>query len=394
MIPEGWELRQLYDLSSKISDGLHSTPNYVESSDYFFINGNNLKNGHIVIGKTTKCVSKEEAKKHKKELSDRTILMSINGTIGSLAYYQGENVILGKSAAYINLKDSVNKDFIYYFLSTSKTQQLFESELTGTTIRNLSLRSIKSIKVLLPPLPEQKKIAQILTTWDKAIETVEKLIANSQQKKKALMQQLLTGKKRFPEFDGEWKEAPLKQLCIITKGKQLNKSTLSKQGLYPVINGGIKPSGYTDKFNCIKGTITISEGGNSCGYVGLIRQDFWCGGHCYTVSPKTIENMYLHHYLKFNEPKIMRLRVGSGLPNIQKKAIESVKVRYPSANEQQKISSVLSSADQEIETWQQELAHLQQEKKALMQQLLTGKRRVKVAVSATEALQLGGSHEV
>ena len=209
MVPKGWEIKHLSELASKISDGIHKTPLYADTSEIYFINGNNLKSGSIVIQDSTKCVDENDAINHRKDLGVRTLLMSINGTIGNLAYYRGENVVLGKSASYINIKDSVNLDFIYYVLSSSKTQAFYESELTGTTIRNLSIKSIKSTEILTPPLPEQKKIAQILSTWDKAISVTEKLLANSQQQKKALMQQLLTGKKRLLDengvrFSGKW----------------------------------------------------------------------------------------------------------------------------------------------------------------------------------------------
>jgi len=381
MIPEGWVYLPIKELCESIVDCVNKTAPVVDyETPYKMIRTTNVRHGKVDTI-NVRCVAKETFEKWVRRGAPKKgdIIFTREAPVGETGLLDSNDMLfLGqRTMMYRADRNKSNNLFILYSLQTRFCQKQIENFSNGGTVAHMRVPDCGEIILRVPPLPEQKKIAQILSTWDKAIETVEKLIENSQQKKKALMQQLLTGKKRFPEFDGEWKEAPLKQLCIITKGKQLNKSTLSKQGLYPVINGGIEPSGYTDKFNCIKGTITISEGGNSCGYVGLIRQDFWCGGHCYTVSPKTIENMYLYHYLKFNEPQIMRLRVGSGLPNIQKKAIESVKVRCPSSNEQQKIASVLSSADQETETWQKELSHLKQEKKALMQQLLTGKRRVK-----------------
>ncbi|EFO2125892.1 restriction endonuclease subunit S, partial [Escherichia coli O106] len=238
MVPKGWEIKHLSELASKISDGIHKTPLYADTSEIYFINGNNLKSGSIVIQDSTKCVDENDAINHRKDLGVRTLLMSINGTIGNLAYYRGENVVLGKSASYINIKDSVNLDFIYYVLSSSKTQAFYESELTGTTIRNLSIKSIKSTEILTPPLPEQKKIAQILSTWDKAISVTEKLLTNSQQQKKALMQQLLTGKKRLLDENGTrfsetWKLYALSKLFqrVTTKnnGKSNNVVTISGQ---------------------------------------------------------------------------------------------------------------------------------------------------------------------
>ncbi|ASC06924.1 restriction endonuclease subunit S [Acetobacter pasteurianus] len=193
------------------------------------------------------------------------------------------------------------------------------------------------------------------------------------------MEQLLTGKKRLPGFSEEWKILPFKKIAQLTKGSQLNRLDCVSNGIFPVINGGITPSGYTNEANRAAGTITISEGGNSCGYVDYQREKFWCGGHCYSVERPTLFIDFLYQTLKFLQPKIMRLRVGSGLPNIQKKALETLPLYHPIAtNEQKAIAAVLTTADEEIAAIESDLSRLRQEKKALMQQLLTGKRRVKV----------------
>ena len=194
------------------------------------------------------------------------------------------------------------------------------------------------------------------------------------------MQQLLTAKTRFSEFSDDWKIVKLCDIVKINKGKQLNKAGLSKIDKYPVVNGGISPSGYTNKWNVEKDTITISEGGNSCGYVNFITSKFWSGGHCYSVTkinPNTV-NKFLFQFLKLKERLIMNLRVGSGLPNIQKKDIDLFKIKLPPTKEQQKIAQVLTLADDEITKLQTELALLKTQKKGLMQQLLTGKIRIKI----------------
>src|SRR5690606_26661145 len=110
---KGWNEKYLVKLCFKISDGIHSTPNYDESGDYHFVNGNNLVDGTIIINESTKRVSKEEFLKHKRELGNNTILLSINGTIGNLSEYNNEKVVLGKSACYINInEEKVDKKFI------------------------------------------------------------------------------------------------------------------------------------------------------------------------------------------------------------------------------------------------------------------------------------------
>ena len=184
---------------------------------------------------------------------------------------------------------------------------------------------------------------------------------------------------RFAEFTDKWQEFRLGDICEIKKGEQLNKLTLSDdtKGKFAVINGGILPSGYTDKFNSHENTITISEGGNSCGFVNLIREKFWSGGHCYTIVESKANTLYLYYFLKFKEKFIQELRVGSGLPNIQKKDIEKFKIFLPALTEQKKIAQILSICDKEIDTLKSKLQCLKTQKKGLMQQLLSAKVRVK-----------------
>ncbi|MCA7073814.1 restriction endonuclease subunit S [Escherichia coli] len=289
-------------------------------------------------------------------------------------------------------KTKITNEYLFSMLKTKEFIQFISNLVRGNANQvSITLADLFKYKFILPSLSEQKRIAQILSTWDKAISVTEKLLANSQQQKKALMQQLLIGKKRLLDengvrFSGEWKQdVNLGSIINISKGVQINKNTLSEDGQFPVINGGIAPSGFTSEFNTDENTITISEGGNSCGYVAFQKKSFWCGGHCYAVRKTALDLSFTFHLLKYNELKIMGLRVGSGLPNIQKKAIEAFTVNFPVTSvEQQKIAAVLSAADDEIATLEKKLACLRDEKKALMQQLLTGKRRVKVDEAVAE----------
>ena len=202
------------------------------------------------------------------------------------------------------------------------------------------------------------------------------------------MQQLLPQgttppKKRLPRFSGEWREAKLGSLADISKGEQKGRASLAEEGPVPVINGGITPSGYTEHPNTAANTITISEGGNSCGHVDLIRQPFWCGGHCYALKNLKVDRDFLFAVLKHRQLEIMSLRVGSGLPNIQKKALSQFSIPVPPKSEQVEIGELAASADREIAAQEAQLTALRQEKAALMQQLLTGKRRGKLPESET-----------
>ncbi len=131
MVPKGWVVNNLGSLATKISDGIHTTPKYADKSSIYFINGNNLKDGEIIIQKSTKFVDDNDAVNHQRDLTNRTILMSINGTIGNLAYYRGESVILGKSACYINVKEDTDINFIYNLMLRSPQSQKLIVSLTG-----------------------------------------------------------------------------------------------------------------------------------------------------------------------------------------------------------------------------------------------------------------------
>jgi type I restriction enzyme, S subunit len=144
-----WKYKNLLSLCSRIGDGLHGTPEYTNDSDIFFINGNNLKSGKIEISENTKKVSLSDFDKNFIPLNTNSLLLSINGTLGSMAFYNGENVILGKSAAYLNFESGINKFYFYYF-QLPHIQKYFYDVATGSTIKNLSLKSIQDFEVPVP----------------------------------------------------------------------------------------------------------------------------------------------------------------------------------------------------------------------------------------------------
>ena len=153
----------------------------------------------------------------------------------------------------------------------------------------------------------------------------------------------------FNSLNGEM--FSLADLAEIIKGKQVNGEFLAETGDYYVMNGGVERSGYYHAFNVSANTISISEGGNSCGYIQWNSVPFWSGGHCYTlnIKEKSVENKYLYHFLKWSESAIMKLRIGSGLPNIQKKDLERVSIIIPTYSKQKEIIDLVDSIDSKID---------------------------------------------
>ena len=163
----------------------------------------------------------------------------------------------------------------------------------------------------------------------------------------------------------------LSEICDIVKGKQINGEYLSESGEYYVMNGGTEPSGYYSEYNVKANTISISEGGNSCGYVQFNNFPFWSGGHCYSLQniADIVDNLYLYHYLKSKEEAIMKLRIGSGLPNIQKKDLAMFKTIVPPFEQQITISTFLSSLERKAEIEERILNVMQKQKLYLLQQM-------------------------
>ena len=166
---DAWEQRKFSEGVSEIGDGLHGTPIYCEDGNVYFINGNNLVDGKIVISAEAKKVNESQQSTADKSLDDTTILMSINGTIGNLAYYSGERLMLGKSAAYIKVSE-FDKRFVYAYLQAPSVQGYFMDSLTGTTIKNLGLKAIREMIMFIPQdVDEQKRIGKFLDYLDNLI---------------------------------------------------------------------------------------------------------------------------------------------------------------------------------------------------------------------------------
>lgn len=191
-LPVGWEWVRLLDITTLIGDGLHGTPNYVEHGPYFFVNGNNLKDGTIKITKSTKMVNENEFEKHKKDLSERSILLSINGTLGNIAYYNNEPIILGKSACYINLLNNISKDYLKVIFNSCYFKFYANSNATGSTIKNLGLRSISLMPIPLPPMEQQNRISTHVEKYVTLCDQLEQHSLTSLDAHQQLVETLLT----------------------------------------------------------------------------------------------------------------------------------------------------------------------------------------------------------
>lgn len=315
------------------------------------------------------------------------------GSIGDVFFLEEDFWPLNTSLWVKNFHGNYEK-FIYYLLCNFDFKKF--SDKTG--VPGVNRNDLHAVKVGLPPLSEQRKIAAILSTWDKAITTTEQLLANSQQQKKALMQQLLTGKKRLLDengerFRGEWKDVRLKSL--LHEEKTRNKKNNIERVLSVTNHSGfVLPEDQFSKrvaSDDVSNYKVVKRGQygynpsrlNVGSFARLNSYDEGLLSPMYVVfsiNEKHLNSDYFLNWMSSNEAKqrIAGSTQGSVRDSVGFEALCGFPFKLPPLKEQQKIAAVLNAADEEISALQQKIEALKQEKKALMQQLLTGKRRVKV----------------
>lgn len=381
VIPEDWDVSTMGEICIKIQDGTQFSPKS-GGKDYLYVTSKNIRFGYLDISSAFFIDREQHQSIYRRcDVKKSDLLLTKDGAnTGNAALNSlDEEFSLLSSIAFFRFHESkhIAGYFLQQFLAPAG-QRRMQDAMAGNAITRLTLGKINKLKFPVPPTKaEQEVIAEALSDADALIESLEQLITKKRQIKQGAMQELLTGKKRLPGFSGEWEVKSLVEISITSKGSQLHGSESTQDGKYPHLNGGIAPSGYAEKSNTPANTIAISEGGNSCGYVQLMTAPYWCGGHCYSIIPKCINNGFLYHALKSQQTALMGLRVGSGLPNVQKTALLQFKLCYPSNGAEQKaIATVLSDMDTEIDELEIKLDKAGQIKQGMMHNLLTGKIRL------------------
>ena len=237
-IPATWNWARLSNITSILGDGIHGTPEYDATGTVYFINGNNLSNGSIEIKADTKKVSEQEAEKHKRLLNSTTVLVSINGTLGNVAFYNGENVILGKSACYFNLMGNIDKQYIKHILETEYFTEYAKNVATGSTIKNVPLAGMRNFLIPVPPITEQHRIilgmvrlAHSIVRYNDA-QTKLDLLNNvlNEKLKKSVLQEAIQGK-LVPQLAEEGTAQELLEQIKAEKEKLVKEGKLKKSAL-------------------------------------------------------------------------------------------------------------------------------------------------------------------
>ena len=393
-IPVEWNYSKIKHIATKVTDGEHITPKRSESG-YYLLSARNILDNVVSLANVD-YVGEDEYRRIRKRCNPEfnDLVISCSGTIGRVTVVPKKlKFVMVRSAALVKLKqDIVVPQFVKSSIQSFEVQKQILRTLNQGAQANLFINHIEKLIVPLPPLPEQKKIAQILTTWDKAIAHSQDLIAQLKRRKKGLMQQLLTGKTRLKGFGGAWEEVRLGSFLTESRIKG-NSGDIAKKITVKLYGKGVfakdekfQGSKNTQYYKRKAGQFIYSKLDFLNGAFGVIPEEL--NGFestldlpCFDVDKTKICTEYLlalvtqeSFYKRFDGGAIG----GRKAKRIQVKEFLSLKPIFPSFEEQKAIAQVLTTADTEIATQEKYLHQLQAQKKGLMQQLLTGAKRVKV----------------
>ena len=407
LIPEDWEVKKLGEILKEYSLG-GNYENNSEESGIPLIKMGNIGRGKIDLSKIEYLPKNVNYSKND-ILKYNDILFNTRNTldlVGKVSIWKNEALFALYNSNLLRLyfkEDFVeNNDYVNFQFNSEITLANLKKYATGTTsVAAIYTKDLLKLKFLLPPLPEQKKIADCLSTWDSAIEKQSQLINALTDRKKALMQQLLTGKKRLPGFSGEWKEVKLGSL-----GKTYNgltgktkedfgegKPFITYMNIFsnPKINISnfeyVKMGVNENQNKAIYGDIFFtvsSETPNEVGMASVLLDeinDLYLNSFCFGFRLNDFKNLLpeFSSYLFRNDlfrKDVYKLAQGSTRFNLSKLELMKIKIKIPSLEEQTAIAEILATADRELTLQKEKLAQLQTLKKGLMQVLLTGKKRL------------------
>lgn len=335
------------------------------------------------------------------------ILLAVRAPVGevNIAPFR---CCIGRGLAAIRLgKDRLDHLFLFYYLKFNGKR--FEIISSGSTFKAIRKEDIENYLIPLPPIPEQKKIAEILSTVDKAIELTDEIIAQTELLKKGLMQRLLTkgiGHEEFKfskelgcEIPKEWEVTTIGEVCEVGTGGTPSrekteyfggnipwvKSTEIDYGIITQTEEYITELGLKNSNARIysAGTLIIAMYGQGVtrGKCAILGIDAAINQACAAIKPKNsnlIHILYLYYWCQYRYEQIRNLGQGANQKNLNLSIVRSIKFPLPPLPEQKRISKILSTVDKKLELERERKQQLQELKKGLMQVLLTGKVRVKV----------------
>ena len=358
---EEWEQCKAEELC-KISTGKGNTQDKVENGKYpFYVRSENIERSNYF-------------------LYDQEAVLTVGDGVGTgrvFHYVSGKYNLHQRVYRMYDFNKQISAKYFYYYFSLNFHRRV-RSLTAKTSVDSVRLNMIADMEIKYPSELEQLKIFSFLDYLIKSITLHQRKLEQLKELKKAYLQLMFPTKEervpklRFADFEGEWELCKLIGILDIIKGTQKSKSELSTNQNnctpYPVYNGGINPSGYTNIYNR-ENAITISEGGNSAGFVNFVQEKFFSGGHNYTIVNNVTDTLFLFFYLCSIQEEIMRLRVGTGLPNIQKPTLMNLEIQKTTDNEQKFIGLFLKNIDILITLTHNKLNQLKSLKKSYLQNM-------------------------
>lgn len=333
-----WKEVRLGDVCSELSDGLHKAPKFIVNGEYIFVNAKNLYNGYILDNDPTKKTSHEEYLKYKKPLGKHSILYSIDGTIGNIAKYRGEKCVLGKGACYINCNpEIVESSYLYYQLQSPHFKSYIHLMSTGSTIKHISLKTMRDYVFELPSLEDQRRIASILSSLDRKIELNNKINADLEEMAQAIFKNWFVDFEPFKDgkfvdselgmIPEEWKVGTLGELCNFKRGKNLLTKNAIDEGV-PVVAGGLEPSCYHNVANTGAPVITVSGSGANAGFMRMYHVPVWASD-CSFIDISCENFYFVYCFLKVNSKLLKHAQTGAVQPHVKPSDIHDFELVIP-----------------------------------------------------------------
>ena len=301
------------------------------------------------------------------------ILMSVRAPVGDIARNQYESIVIGRGIAAIK-----GNNFLYYQLEKMNNSGFWKKYIAGSTFESINGKDLKSSDIYISNYKEEKSIGNIFQTLTKTIQLHERKCEELILIKKALLQKLFPKREevrsevRYKNFSDAWKQRKLRDVVKTTIGEFVIKTKQKEDSPYPVYNGGTSYTGFYDDYNNDSNKIIISARGANAGFVNIVRQRYWAGNSCYSLSILNNQEMdldYLYQMLKQRQHLFTDFQQAANIPSVSKKDVETFKVYTPSFEEQKKIGLFLTRFDSLIDLHQRKLEKLKQLKKFLLQNM-------------------------
>ena len=392
-----WKEVRLGDVCSELSDGLHKAPKFIVNGEYIFVNAKNLYNGYILDNDPTKKTSHEEYLKYKKPLGKHSILYSIDGTIGNIAKYRGEKCVLGKGACYINCNpEIVESSYLYYQLQSPHFKSYIHLMSTGSTIKHISLKTMRDYVFELPSLEDQHRIASILSSLDRKIELNNKINADLEEMAQAIFKNWFVDFEPFKDgkfVDSElgmipegWKVGTLDEIADITMGQSPAGNSLNEKREGMIFYQGSSDFGFRfpsirvfttePKRLAVVNSVLFSVRA-PVGDINVTKEECCIGRGVASIKSKYGHDSYLFYTMK-SLHKLFDSFDGEGtvFGSINKKTLSAIQILLPSDGIVEQFNDIASSFDNRIRSLSDENSRLSLLRDTLLPRLMSGELEV------------------